>query len=65
MSHFLPVRESVDAITPTVLLDKIFLHPMGPYWYLSPLRKEVTPSFKVNDRLNEWYDFGEATGRCV
>lgn len=27
------------------------------YWYLSPLRKEVTPSFKVNDRLNEWYDF--------
>lgn len=26
------------------------------YWYLSPLRKEVTPSFKVNDRLNEWYD---------
>lgn len=32
------------------------------YWYLSPLRKEVTPSFKVNDWLNEWYDFGEATG---
>lgn len=20
------------------------------YWYLSPLRKEVSPSFKVNDR---------------
>ena len=34
MSHFLPVRESVDAITPAILLDKIFLHPMGPYWYL-------------------------------
>lgn len=32
------------------------------YWYLSPLREERTPSFKVNDRLNEWYDFGEATG---
>lgn len=27
------------------------------YWYLSPLRQEDTPSFKVNDRLNEWYDF--------
>ena len=26
----------------------------GQYWYLSPLRKEDTPSFKVNDRLNEW-----------
>lgn len=32
------------------------------YWYLSPLRKEVSPSFKVNDRENEWYDFGEAIG---
>ena len=32
------------------------------YWYLSPLRDEQSPSFKVNDRLNEWYDFGAATG---
>ena len=32
------------------------------YWYLSPLREERTPSFKVNNRINEWYDFGEATG---
>lgn len=37
MSHFLPVRESVDAITPAILLDKIFLHPIGPYWYLHTL----------------------------
>ena len=37
MSHFLPVRENVDAITPAILLDKIFLHPMGPYWYLHTL----------------------------
>lgn len=34
----------------------------GQYWYLSPLRNERTPSFKVNDRINEWYDFGEAVG---
>lgn len=26
------------------------------------IRQEDTPSFKVNDRLNEWYDFGAATG---
>ena len=32
------------------------------YWYFSPLRDERTPSFKVNARLNEWYDFGAATG---
>lgn len=37
MSHFLPVREKVDAITPALLLDKMFLHPMGPYWYLHTL----------------------------
>ena len=34
----------------------------GQYWYLSTFREEKTPSFKVNDRLNEWYDFGAATG---
>lgn len=32
------------------------------YWYLSPLREERTPSFKVNDHLNEWYDFGISAG---
>ena len=32
------------------------------YWYLSPLREEHTPSFKVNDNLNEWYDFGLSAG---
>lgn len=32
------------------------------YWYLSPLRGENTASFKVNRRLNFWYDFGLAKG---
>lgn len=32
------------------------------YWYLSPLRNEMTPSFKVNRRLNSWYDYGIAVG---
>lgn len=32
------------------------------YWYLSPLRNEHTPSFKVNDYRNDWYDFGIAQG---
>src|ERR1044071_3022988 len=26
------------------------------HWYLSPLREEKTPSFKVNRKLNRWYD---------
>lgn len=28
------------------------------YWYCSPLRKDNTPSFKVNTERNQWYDFG-------
>lgn len=32
------------------------------YWYLSPLREEKEPSFKVNRRLNVWYDHGRGQG---
>lgn len=32
------------------------------YWYLSPLRAEKHPSFKVNAKLNLWYDFGLGKG---
>lgn len=32
------------------------------YWYLSPLREERTASFKVDRRLNLWYDHGLGKG---
>ena len=32
------------------------------YWYSSPLRNEKTPSFKVNRKLNRWYDYGLGKG---
>jgi len=32
------------------------------YWYVSPLRDEKTPSFKVNRKLNRWYDHGLGKG---
>ena len=32
------------------------------YWYLSPLRTEKTPSFKVNRKLNVWYDHATGEG---
>jgi hypothetical protein len=32
------------------------------YWYLSPLRKEDTPSFKVSQKLNFWYDHAIGKG---
>lgn len=32
------------------------------YWYYSPFRQERTPSFKVNTRLNVWFDHGTGGG---
>jgi len=32
------------------------------YWYFSPFREERTPSFKVNRKLNRWFDFAEGKG---
>lgn len=31
-------------------------------WYNSPLRRESTPSFKVNAEKNVWYDYGLGVG---
>ena len=32
------------------------------HWYLSPIRSEDTPSFKVDSLRNEWYDYGLGKG---
>lgn len=37
MASLLPIREHIDRLTVGVLFDHIFLHPMGPYWYLHTL----------------------------
>src|SRR5690349_17330610 len=35
------------------------------YWYRSPLRSEKDASFKVNVRLNLWYDHGSGEGGTI
>lgn len=35
------------------------------FWYLSPLRNEKTPSFKINASKNTWYDYGEGKGGSI
>ena len=35
------------------------------YWYQSPLRDEMHPSFKVNTKLNAWYDHGTGEGGSI
>jgi hypothetical protein len=32
------------------------------YWYSSPLHNENTPSFKIDRKLNRWFDYGEGRG---
>lgn len=35
------------------------------FWYYSPFRAEKTPSFKVNRKLNRWFDFGEGKAGSI
>lgn len=37
MSTVLPIRESIDCLTLPLLLNKVFIAPLGPYWYLHTL----------------------------
>ena len=50
----------------TDILSKLGYNPKKTkgteVWYLSPLRKENTPSFKVDTKLNLWYDHGSHQG---
>jgi DNA primase len=47
-------------------LEKLGYQPLkirnNDYWYLSPLRDETQPSFKVNRKLNAWFDHGIGKG---
>jgi hypothetical protein len=47
-------------------LEKLGHHPQKirnhDHWYLSPLREEKQPSFKVHRKLNVWYDHGLGKG---
>ena len=37
MASLLPINEHIPNLTPWVYLDHLFLHPLGPYWYLHAL----------------------------
>lgn len=56
--------EQAKAIPISVILDKLNLKPQRKNGhktlYFSPLRREKTPSFWVDEKTNLWYDFGDA-----
>jgi len=49
-----------------VYLSQLGIKPVkitgSDHWFHSPLRNEKSPSFKINAKLNRWYDFGSGQG---
>lgn len=37
MASIFPINEHIENLTASVFLNKLFLHPLGPYWYLKTL----------------------------
>lgn len=58
--------EKIKEMDMVVYLSKLGYEPAkirnADYWYLSPLRNENIPSFKINRKLNRWYDHGLGNG---
>ncbi|WP_207511072.1 toprim domain-containing protein [Longitalea luteola] len=58
--------EDAKQIDMVAYLASLNYHPQKvhnqDYWYLSPLREEKTPSFKINQQKNVWYDHGLGKG---
>lgn len=55
-ASFLPTRDAVESLSFSLIIDKLFLHPLGPYWYLHTILITSTISFvtsKVVDFLAE------------
>ncbi|KDS35563.1 toprim-like family protein [Parabacteroides distasonis str. 3776 D15 iv] len=58
--------KEIKSIPLADFLSRLGLEPIARkgtrFWYKSPLRREHTPSFKVDTSLNCWYDFGLGKG---
>lgn len=37
MASMLPIREHLESLSLAIFIDKIFMNPIGPYWYLHSL----------------------------
>ncbi|PZR15126.1 MAG: hypothetical protein DI539_18420, partial [Flavobacterium psychrophilum] len=61
--------EQANGIALSEILQKIGYSPAkqrgADIWYLSPLRNEKTPSFKIEAIKNVWFDFGIMRGGDV
>lgn len=37
MASLLPINEHIDNLTPAVFAERLFVRPLGPYWYLQAM----------------------------
>lgn len=49
----------------TIGLKSVRKDNHGNHWYLSPLRSENDPSFRVNSRMNVWFDYALREGGTI
>lgn len=53
LSAILPVREKVESLSLQLLIDKLFIHPLGPYWYLHTWMLCSLTCYMVNRLLSK------------
>jgi hypothetical protein len=54
MASLLPIREHIDNLILTVFLEKLFVQPLGPYWYLHTLILCGTTYYTVHRLMTGW-----------
>lgn len=50
MAALLPIRDHVDHLTPALLLRKLLIQPLGPYWYLHTIILSAIPHYLLSRR---------------
>jgi DNA primase len=58
-------RDLKQAVKITDFLGINDIPSKNEFFILSPFRQEKTPSFKINQEKNTWYDFGEGCGGTI
>ncbi len=60
------MKSPISTLKKSVKIEELLGFPptncTSEYYIKSPFRAEKTPSFKINPRLNTWYDFGAGIG---
>lgn len=69
MSSILPVRDGVEELSLGVWAEKLFLHPLGPYWYLHTLMLGSTTYYLLDRIGGKWLknplSFAIVLGLCL